>query len=367
MTMNILLLEPYFTGSHAQWAEGYRAASRHDITVLTHQGQFWKWRLDGGFVTMAGLVRDHCDRAGRPDLILATSMLDLAGLLGLLRRDLGGIPAALYLHENQITYPETGRTRVDARHGLATWSSLLAADTVAFNSAFHHDAVFAALPGFLRSFPDLRHDELIPIAAAKSTVLPVGIDLTRLDPPAGDGDGPAMVLWNHRWDPDKDPGLFLRVVTELAAEGLEFTVALTGERFARQHQEWDPVVAAVGDRVVASGHLEPDEYREVLRRSDIVVSTARQEFFGVSVVEAMYAGAFPLLPDRLVYPERVPGQLAEHSLYRGRRDLTERLRRAINEVGETRRFAERARVEAARYDWSMVDPKYDDWLESIVA
>ncbi len=48
------------------------------------------------------------------------------------------------------------------------------------------------------------------------------------------------------------------------------------------------------------------EYEALLRRAQVVVSTSRQEFFGVSVVEAVHAGAHPLVPDRLVYPEWFP-------------------------------------------------------------
>ena len=35
----------------------------------------------------------------------------------------------------------------------------------------------------------------------------------------------------------------------------------------------------------------------------MIVSTADHEFFGISVVEAIAAGAYPLLPRRLAYPE----------------------------------------------------------------
>ena len=135
--VRILLLEPYFTGSHRAWAEGLRDHSGHDIDLLTHEGRFWKWRLGGGFVTMAEEAAAYVAERGRPDLLLATSMLDLAGLLGLARRSLGGVPAAAYFHENQITYPETGRTRAEAALGMANWASLLAADGVGLLSYLH--------------------------------------------------------------------------------------------------------------------------------------------------------------------------------------------------------------------------------------
>ena len=46
--MKILLIEPYFTGSHKQWAEGYKSYSKHEVKILSMKGQFWKWRMHGG-------------------------------------------------------------------------------------------------------------------------------------------------------------------------------------------------------------------------------------------------------------------------------------------------------------------------------
>ena len=51
--MKILILEPYFTGSHKQWALGYKKFSKHEVKILSMRGQFWKWRMHGGAVTLA--------------------------------------------------------------------------------------------------------------------------------------------------------------------------------------------------------------------------------------------------------------------------------------------------------------------------
>ena len=39
--MNILLLEPYFTGSHKSWAEDLQNFSSNEIYILSMKGHFW--------------------------------------------------------------------------------------------------------------------------------------------------------------------------------------------------------------------------------------------------------------------------------------------------------------------------------------
>ena len=56
------------------------------------------------------------------------------------------------------------------------------------------------------------------------------------------------------------------------------------------------------------GYLESRAaYCDALLQADVFVSTARHEFFGIAAAEAIAAGCFPLLPDRLAYPELVGG------------------------------------------------------------
>ena len=332
--------------------------------LVTHEGQFWKWRLGGGFVTIAEEFADAVAEHGPADLVLASSMLDLAGLLGLARRTVGKAPAAVYFHENQVTYPATGRTRVEAAQGMVNWSSLLAADGAAFNSDFHREAFFDALPVLLGAAPDRRHDHLIPAVRERSAVIPVGVDLRRIGP-LRDREGVATFLWNHRWDEDKAPGEALEALGALAADGLEFRVVLAGESFVGQSAEHRTAVEALGDRVVHEGYLDDASYADALHSVDAVVGTARQEFFGVSVVEAMYAGVLPVLPDRLVYPERIPVGLEEICLYRTPHQLIDRLRMVVTDPAIARRSAGVVRAAVERYDWSVVGPQTDAWLEAV--
>ena len=48
------------------------------------------------------------------------------------------------------------------------------------------------------------------------------------------------------------------------------------------------------------------EYWEWLHKADWVLSTADHEFFGIAVVEALFAGCLPWLPERLSYRELLP-------------------------------------------------------------
>ncbi len=103
--MRIVWLDAYHGGSHAAVAQGYARHSRHHVTIcaLPTTGG-WRWRMRGAAVTFARRLLDDPGLL-RADLIVATDMLDLAALIGLLRGRLGETPVALYMHENQLTYP----------------------------------------------------------------------------------------------------------------------------------------------------------------------------------------------------------------------------------------------------------------------
>jgi hypothetical protein len=365
--MRIFLIEPYFTGSHRAWAEGYARMSRHEVHLITHEGRFWKWRMQGGPVTLAGQIDHTVAEHGVPDVVVASSMTNLAPTLGMARRSLGRVPVALYMHENQLTYPVSPRDLPDATYTMVSWTSMAAADLVMFNSEFHRDAWFAAIGPFLKQFPDYGHGpKLVNEVAHRSEVMPVGVDLSRLDGPTLRAE-PPLVLWNQRCEYDKGPGEFVDAMLDLAGAGHDFRIALAGERFVSEPSDFDRLRDQAGGRIVHDGFAAETEYQHLLRSADIVVSTAHQEFFGIAITEAIYAGAFPLLPNRLVYPERLPPAHHDRCLYDGHDDLVAKLGWALEHGAERRRVAGVLHGVMAPLDWREVAPRYDARFEGLAA
>ncbi len=377
--MKLLLISPYHGGSHQAWAEGYQRYSKHKINILKMPARFWKWRMHGAAVTLA---RRFLESGLEPDLIMATDMLDLTTFLALTRSTTHQTPTVLFMHENQLTYPlpadrSSGPMRRqlgerDHHYAFVNYTSMLAADQIWFNSKFHLESFFDALPNFLKHFPEYNELGTVTKLARKSEILPVGIDLRRLERTSALHqasevlvDGP-LVLWNQRWEYDKDPSTFFSVLDVLANEGIPFRVALCGQQFGKQPRVFEEGSDRLGEGVVHSGYADGDTYARLLWQADVTVSTAHHEFFGISILEAIFAKTFPILPARLSYPELLPAQFHEACLYDDFQGLLERLRYALGNVQETRRIASDLSITAATYDWLQVAPSYDTHLLNLM-
>lgn len=367
--MKICLIEPFHTGSHASWAQEYARCSRHRVELLTLSGRHWKWRMHGGAVTLARrFLAEGCE----PELLLASDMLDLTTFLALTRKQTAGLPVALYCHENQLTYPwsptdaDPGQRR-DAHYAFINYSSALAADAVLFNSRYHLQSFAVQLPAFLKSFPDQNELDSLELLAAKSTVLPLGLDLQRLDQHRPKGpqapDKPPLILWNHRWEYDKGPEEFFAALYRLQAEGFDFEVAILGESYRKTPPVFAEARRRLGERVVQFGYAENfSDYARWLWQADILPVTSTHDFFGASVVQAIYCQCTPLLPRRLAYPEHLPQALQGQFLYDGFDDLLGRLRELLRNPG---RETGELRAHVARYDWGILAGRYDELFEAL--
>ena len=368
-TRLVWLISPYHTGSHRAWALGYARHSRHDVRLLTMAGRFWKWRMQGGALELAAVARQRLAAGELPDAILATDMLNLPAWLGLLRRKLPpDVPTILYMHENQLTYPWRPGEKPDLTYAMINWLSQVAADRIVFNSKYHRDSWFAEAPRLLKHFPDYNHLALVEQVRVRSIVLPVGVECARI---AGDDadrarplEKPPLILWNQRWEYDKRPDRFFDLLYRLQEEGTAFRLAVAGENFRNEPAEFAIARERLAAEIVHWGYLPAyDAYADLLRRSDLVISTADHEFFGVSILEAVAAGAFPLLPRRLSYPELIPASLHPACLYADEDDL---LAKARTRLAASRRAPPSLRRHVMeRFDWPTVAERYDDLVDAL--
>ncbi len=364
--LDIVLLEPYLTGSHAAWAREYAAHSRHRVRILGMEGRHWKWRMHGGAVTLA---RQFLAENLRPDLLLVTDMLDLTTFLALTRKATARTPIALYFHENQLTYPwspgdgDPARQR-DVHYGFINYAGALAADAVLFNSDYHRRVFLDVLPGFLAAFPDHREPESVSAIAGKSRTLPLGLDLCALDGPASPRVGPPLILWNHRWEYDKNPEEFFRALYRLEEMGVDFNLAVLGESFRDAPPIFAEVRERLAQRIVHWGFVENfADYAAWLRRADILPVTSIHDFFGASVAQAVYCNTWPLLPKRLAYPEHLPAKQHGMFFYDDFEELVRRLAELCRDVENIRRTPTRSLV--FRYGWETLAPVYDELLAAL--
>jgi len=329
--------------------------------------------MHGGAVSLA---KSFMEQDSNPDLILATDMLDLTTFLSLTRERTSQIPVAVYFHENQISYPWSAGDRDilhrrDKHYGFINYVSALAANAVLFNSSYHLESFLNELPRLLKHFPDFRELFNIKAIESKSFVLHLGMDLSSLDDNRQDsgsqrrGHKTPVILWNNRWEYDKNPDDFFKVLDILAEKGLDFQVIVLGENFRQKPDVFDRAREKHGDRILQFGYVESrKEYLHWLCSSDILPVTSNQDFFGLSVVEAVFCGIYPLFPLRLSYPEIFPPEMFPQNYYNNFENLIEKLTELVSnpELIQNIDFKEQLK----KFDWEYKAPEYDDFLESLL-
>jgi glycosyltransferase involved in cell wall biosynthesis len=332
--------------------------------------------MHGGAVTLARRFLEN-GRSPSPHLILATDMLDLTTFLALTRPHTANVPAVLYMHENQLTYPlpgsgETGPMRRqlgerDYHYVFINFSSMLAADAVLFNSRYHLESWFAALPRYLKHFPEFNELNAIDALRRKCSVLPVGIDLARFDPPPHPQPAePPLILWNQRWEYDKNPDDFFAALADVAAAGVPFRLALCGEQFGKRPSAFARAIPQFSQQLIHTGFAGAETYRRLLWEADLVVSTAHHEFFGISILEAIYCRTLPLLPNRLSYPELIPPSHHAACLYESQPDLVEKLKQALNHPDQLSDQTRKLATAVSHFAWPHIAPQYDTFLKKLL-
>lgn len=360
----VLFVEPFYGGSHGAFLDGLVQHSAHEIVPLTLPEGEWRRRMRRGAQELAPLARAL---PGSFDAIIATDMLDLPIFLALTRPRFNDIPVLLFMHENQFTYPRLRGTKLNSWFGQVNYLSAMAANCVAFNSEFHRQDFMGALRTLSTRPNNWLYEPGIGEVEAKGRVLPVGVELEWLDTQRYENrpGGFPLLLWNHRWEFDKAPELFVRALRHAKSCGWPFRLIIAGEPGDNPSEAIRELPREFPGEMLHFGYAESrEEYGRLLRRADIAVSTTRHEFFGIGMIEAMAAGCVPLAPRRYNYPSLVPSEYHDDLLWGDEAGLIVRLEALLTgPLPPPAPFV----AAAQRYAWPSVVPSWDHFIERLAS
>lgn len=302
--MRCLFLEPFASLSHLSLYQSLTALfPEWEWTLHTLPDRQWKWRNRLGALQFSQRIDEHAEY----DLLIAGSLLYLPELLAL-RPKLQSARKTVYFHENQFAYPSrTELTDSDRQIMYNSITTALSADAVLFNSEYNRVTFAAGAGELLSKLPvKLERKQIMKQIAANSYVFPIPVQISPLN--FAERTNPPTILWNHRWEHDKRPELFFEALFALDEKGVDFRLIVAGEEFDSAPSIFDQAREKLQSHIVSFGFVSGRaEYEKLLAAADIVVSTAAQEFYGISIIEAVACGAVPVVPDALSYTELFPG------------------------------------------------------------
>ncbi len=356
-----LIVEPYYGGSHKVFIDGITRCVEGEFTLLSLPARKWKLRMQLAAPYMAEKIIEATRKGARFDAMVTSTFLDAAVLKALLAQKGIVIPLGIYFHENQFAYPTRPEDRDRHQFAAINCTSALCADAVAFNSAFNMESCLGGIRQYAQKAADFPMPDIAGHIRAKSVVLFPGLDYSGIDnkAPHDKKEEKPVIVWNHRWEHDKNPETFFQALFELDKRGADFQLVVLGESFRHQPEIMQQAKEVLASHILHFGYCrDKDEYFSWLQRGTIVVSTAIHEFFGMSVLEAVRAGCRPLVPDRLSYPELFP----KHYRYADGQ-LVEKLAELIDTNAAI--IATEARSLTDPYSWNRVQKSYSDWLRNL--
>ncbi|MBE9538164.1 MAG: DUF3524 domain-containing protein [Proteobacteria bacterium] len=316
--MKVLLLSAYAAQSHVYWHENLKSMfADWDWQILTLPPRHFSWRVRGNPLYWS--LRERELLSADYDLLIATSMVDLATLRGLVP-ELASLPAVLYFHENQFGYPQNqpqARSQNLLEAQMVSLYASLAADCIVFNSDYNQDTFLSGCDALLNKLPDKVPAGVVSALRAKSRVIPVPLKQTIITGEKGASrwraqqsqfpERPLRILWVGRFEYDKGGDNLLLCLRALERQGLNYELAVVGQQFRNSPGAFSDIAEEFGHRLIQFGYIESrDEYQHTLAGADVVLSTAIHEFQGLAILEAVAAACLPAVPHRLVYPEILP-------------------------------------------------------------
>jgi|GEM_PF-2403361 len=352
--MIFYIAEAYYGGSHALVANLFTdqlTSLGHEVHIFKLSPRHWRWRLQGGHISLSDKMNSFSLETGKtPDFILTTSMTNTLALKGLLRPKVRRAKFITFFHENQLAYPANPKdlSHPEKAEFLKFYysefhlSQCLGSDYLLFNSNYNKDTTLKGIESFLRKAPDEKLMHHFELCKERAKVIHLGIPSQSRNEASWEAR-PYRILWNHRLEHDKNPSEFCHLARELRSSLSSLSpknsleLSLLGE-LRGENDPFQALKLEFGSQVIHSQRIESRvEYLNELRNCRLLPVTSYQEFFGISVMEAIFLGVIPLLPNRLSYPELIPAELHSELLYSGHDDLKRKALKLITEGLETQK------------------------------
>jgi glycosyltransferase involved in cell wall biosynthesis len=286
----------------------------HTWTQLVLPPRHFNWRIRGNSLQWALNEKDLLNQDY--DLLIATSMVDLASLRGFIPR-IAQLPTLLYFHENQFVYPIGSKQRSNnVEPQLVPLYSALCADAIVFNSHYNRSTFLQGTRELLKKLPDQLPPELLE-RIEKSDVIPVPLEEFPFEPvTSAILERPKQILdvvWNHRWEYDKGPRLLLCLAQAILTQRLPIRLHVVGQQFRSSPAEFEKIAILLeqhaADLSIDQGRFgfveKRERYISLLKQCEVVLSTALHDFQGLAIQEACTLGCTPVVPNALVYPEYI--------------------------------------------------------------
>jgi len=325
MHKKALLLSAYDAISHRHWYQMLtNSITGYEWTVITLPARHYFWRVRSNGLSF---FLDHRERLSAGyDVLIATSMLDLATIRGLVP-ELARLPTLIYFHENQFEYPlrDTTPEHRILNAQLTSIVTALCADRVLFNSEYNRRSFLSGAHKFIKRMPDGLSPTIPHDIEKKSAVLSVPIysdtgvhgncNLSNSEIGNDKHVNTVDLVWAHRWEFDKQPEVFFNALEKLYAmpgfktSGVCVRLHVMGQSFREVPDCFRKAQKCGIHNVKTWGYQNREDYYRILASSDFVISTALHDFQGLGMIEAIHRGCIPVAPNRVAYPEYIPKAL----------------------------------------------------------
>ena len=359
----ILLLSGYDAASHRYWRTILeQQLADYEWTQIAMPDRHFAWRVRGNSMGFAFTHREELKQ--HYDLLVVTSMVDLSSLIGFCP-NLGNIPTIVYFHDNQFAYPVDKEHKNLVNIQLTSIYTALCADTLLFNSQYNQDTFIQGCQNLLSRLPDQVPPGLTEKLQSIAEVLPVPMatDVTKAAKQTQQTNVVPEIVWNHRWEYDKQPDVFFNALKLLRAKEIDFKLHVLGQSFRNSPDCFNDIETEFAGQLLHKGYLPREEYLQVLARSDIVVSSALHDFQGLSIQEGITLGCLPVAPNRVAYPEYIP----LNYLYEVSDDRVEESHSLFDKLKKVLLTMPKECTELAGYQIEYLMPRYQQVFDNLLS